>query len=66
MLLNSKIEILKKYGLVDWQLLLVGFSARFISKNDVINYVVDYLQGYPDEKNNIIYLLAGAEYGDEL
>ncbi len=61
MLFKKPIEILEAWGLIDWNVLLVGFERKLVTKSDIINFAVKSLQDSSGEYNKYISLLAGAE-----
>ena len=59
------IDIMKQCALLNWQTLMVGWNYGWVKKQDVIDYAVERLRMAPEEMNNSISLLAGAEDFDD-
>jgi len=62
---NNKLEILYKIGVVTFPLLKLGFERFWCTKKDVIDYAVFYMAKKEYANNDLIALLAGADYEEE-
>lgn len=59
------IRTMSELSLLDWATLLTGWDRRWLSREDVSKYAVDWLVSRPDETDDRVALLAGAESLDE-
>ena len=58
-------EVMAQMGLLTWQSIYVGWQHRWISKNELIKFVVNWLSYYHEEHNKALLELATAEpYSD--
>jgi|GEM_PF-1121662 len=54
------IDIIRKYSLLDWKTILVGFKRNWITKDEVIEFAVNQLSTTNEDDYNVS-LLAGSD-----
>ena len=59
------VNVLEECILLNWSSLLIGWNNNWLTKQDIINYAVKWLQNNPMETNEAIILLSGAEQYDD-
>lgn len=58
-------EILEQSDLIDWPVILVGWTERYVSRKNVIDWSVSWLTQHESEDCESIIALAGAEHDSD-
>jgi hypothetical protein len=59
------IGVLLEQGLLNWSALVVGWNHKWATREDVVQYAVNWLVAHPDDHDESIVSLAGSESSSE-
>ncbi len=62
---HNTVQKMESMGLMNWTALQLGWERHWLSKADVINHAVKWMQANPDDTRLAPALLAGAENSDD-
>lgn len=60
----NKLQAIKNLDLLNWQTVSIGFNCGWLEGDDVIQFAVEWLVQYPNERAEEIILIAGAGLSD--
>jgi hypothetical protein len=62
---SKAFQAMCEHGLIDWASLAAGWKRRWISKSNVVDWAVHWLEQHPDEARTPVLMLAGGESLDD-